>query len=89
MTALPLSVSDCESIVRRLWPFLDSTLPESDRAIIVEHLAGCGNCRSHFDFAQAFLEAVHELRPAEAGDEQLRARVLSALIADGFSTKQS
>jgi anti-sigma factor (TIGR02949 family) len=85
MTARPLSLFDCESIVRRLWPFLDGTLAESDRATIVEHLVGCGNCRSHFDFAQAFLDAVHELRPEETADEQLRSRVLAALKEDGFS----
>jgi mycothiol system anti-sigma-R factor len=85
VTSRPLSGFDCESIVRRLWPFLDGKLPETDRAIIVQHLAECTACRSHFDFAQAFLQAVHALRPAEAANDTLRARVLAALVADGYS----
>ena len=85
MSSRPLSVSDCDSIVRRLWPFLDGKLPESDRSIIVEHLAGCTECRSHFDFANAFLEAVHGLRPSENADDALRARVVAALMKDGYS----
>jgi anti-sigma factor RsiW len=79
-----LDAFDCESIARRLWPFLDSTLPDGDRAIIVEHLAGCTECRSHYDFARALLGAVHELQPAVA-NEALRARVLAAVIEDGYS----
>jgi anti-sigma factor (TIGR02949 family) len=85
MTSRPLTLNDCESIVRRLWPFLDGKLPESDRAIIVAHLADCTNCRSHFDFARAFLEAVHKVQPAEAANDRLRARVLAALVEDGYS----
>jgi anti-sigma factor (TIGR02949 family) len=85
MTSRPLSLNDCDSIVRRLWPFLDGKLPESDRAIIVAHLADCVHCRSHFDFARAFLEAVHTVRPSEAADDRLRARVLAALLEQGFT----
>ena len=85
MMSRPLSLNDCESIVRRLWPFLDGKLSESDRGIIVAHLASCANCRSHFDFARAFLEAVHKVQPAQAADDGLRARVLAALVEEGYS----
>jgi anti-sigma factor (TIGR02949 family) len=85
VTSRPLSAFDCESIVRRLWPFLDGKLPETDRAIIVDHLARCTECRSHYDFARAFLEAVHGLAPAGAASERLRARVLAALVEDGYT----
>ena len=84
MTAVPLSLTDCHSIVRRLWPYLDGKLPDSDRAIIAEHLRGCTNCSSHFDFARAFLEAVQHLRPSEEDTDALRDKVVAALAADGF-----
>jgi hypothetical protein len=54
-------------------------------AIIAEHLRGCTACRSHFDFAHAFLNAVHELRPSEAHTDALRDKVVAALAREGFS----
>ena len=45
----------------------------------------CINCRSHYDFESAFLEAVRA--SANLGDEfePLRARVLAALAAEGMT----
>jgi anti-sigma factor (TIGR02949 family) len=80
----PLDVRDCESIVRRLWPYLDGALPDSDRAIVAEHLANCHDCTSHFDFARAFLDAVHATRREVANEPALERRVLAALSAEGF-----
>ena len=78
--------TDCDEIVARLWPHLDGALPESERAAIVAHLESCTACRSHFDFAQAFLDAVARARPARAtADHALRARVLAALAGEGFA----
>ena len=85
MTGVPLSLTDCDSIVRRLWPYLDGKLPDSDRAIVAEHLRGCTNCSSHFDFARAFLEAVQQLRPSEVDSGALRDKVLATLATEGFS----
>jgi len=79
-----LSIDDCDSIVRRLWPYLDGKLPDSDMAIIAEHLRGCTACRSHFDFAQAFLHAVHELGPSDLQTDGLREQVVAALTREGF-----
>ena len=77
---------DCDQIVARLWPHLDGALPESERARIVEHLRGCTACKSHFDFAQAFLEAVAQATPRRATPvHAIRARVMAALVAEGFS----
>jgi anti-sigma factor (TIGR02949 family) len=75
---------ECESIVRRLWPHLDGALPDSDRERVTRHLESCTDCRSHFDFARAFLEAVASASPAAATDEALRDRVLAALVREGF-----
>jgi len=80
--------SECEEIVRRLWPYIDGKLPDSDRERVTRHLEKCVACLSHFDFARAFLEAVHEACPAEKEDEALRARVLAALFGEGFSAAE-
>lgn len=76
--------SECETIVRWLWPYLDQRLPESERDRVTHHLEQCEDCLSHFDFAWAFLEAVHAAHPAADPDIALRARVLSALNDQGL-----
>ena len=76
MTSELPTLLQCEEVVQRLWPHLDGALPEAERARVLAHLAGCKGCRSHYDFAQAFLDAVRAAAPA-ADDEfaALRARV--------------
>ena len=76
--------TECEAIVRRLWPFLDDRLLDSEREQVTAHLEQCGDCLSHFDCARAFLEAVHAARPEVEHDEALRARVLAALTDQGL-----
>lgn len=78
----PVTRTECEEIVGRLWPHLDGALPESERARVVAHLEGCAGCRSHYDFASAFLEAV---RTATTGQDEfaaLRERVSRAVAAE-------
>ena len=52
----------------------------------VEHLQACDNCRSHYDFECAFLEAVHDSGAVVGDFEPLRVRVLAALAAEGMTT---
>ena len=77
--------STCEAVVRQLWPYLDGAVDESARESIISHLQECAMCQSHFDFAQAFLEAVARSRSHVPADDRLRGRVLAALTAEGFS----
>ena len=76
----------CREIVRQLWPYLDGALPDDLQARVSEHLANCVDCRSHYDFERAFLDAVRA--SANLGDEfaPLRQRVLAALAAEGMNT---
>jgi anti-sigma factor (TIGR02949 family) len=76
--------STCEAVVRQLWPYLDGAVDESFRERIVVHLETCAMCKSHFDFANAFLEAVSRSRSDVPADDRLRARVVQALSAEGF-----
>lgn len=77
--------SECEAIVRRLWPYVDDRLPASDRERVTRHLDECTDCLSHFDFARAFLDAVHAARPPAREDAALRTRVIAALSDHGLS----
>ena len=76
---------ECEAVVRQLWPYLDGAVSESQRERIVMHLESCMDCTSHFDFAQAFLDAVAAARPHMPVNFALRTRVLKSLTAQGFS----
>ncbi len=79
-----VSRSECEHVVARLWPYLDGALSEPERERIVHHLEVCGDCHSHFDFANAFLDAVAAARPHLLISSELRSRVMTALTAEGF-----
>lgn len=70
---------ECEEVVGRLWPHLDGALPESERERVIAHLLECAGCRSHYDFARAFLVAVN--RAGREGTEfaALRERVSRAV----------
>ena len=83
-----VSRADCEFVVRRLWPYLDGVVSEDDRERIVRHIEVCRDCHSHFDFANAFLDALAAARPYMTVEDSLRARVLSALTAEGFRATQ-
>ena len=74
---------ECLAIVRGLWLYLDGALPDTLQERVASHLAECAACRSHVDFAAAFLAALRTYgAPNVAVDsEALRARVLQALRA--------
>ena len=72
-------------MVRQLWPYLDGALTDEWQARISGHLEGCVNCHSHYDFARAFLEAVHDAGVTEDVFGPLRATVLAAHAAEGMA----
>ena len=75
----------CESVVRQLWPYLDEVVSDVERERIFTHLGRCSWCVSQFEFAQAFLDAVEAAGASPEAREPLRARVLDALAAAGFT----
>lgn len=76
--------SECEAVVRQLWPYLDGVISEPRRERIVRHLERCADCTSHFEFARAFLDAVAATAPRLDETRGLRERVVHALAAEGF-----
>jgi anti-sigma factor (TIGR02949 family) len=79
--------TECEHVVSQLWPYLDGAVSETERERVVHHLELCANCHSHFDFANAFLDAVAAARPHLGLNEALRMRVVTALTAEGFRSR--
>lgn len=75
--------AECEAIVRRLWPHLDGALADTERNRVIKHLEECAACRSHYDFAESFLEAVRAAGPAADEFSALRARVTQAVAEAG------
>ena len=43
-------MDDCEEILREIYPYLDSSLSESARAEIQQHLDDCLDCLHVYDF---------------------------------------
>jgi anti-sigma factor (TIGR02949 family) len=76
--------SECEAVVRQLWPYLDGVISEPQRERFVRHLEECTDCTSHFEFARAFLDAVAAAAPRLDENDALRQRVVHALAAEGF-----
>ena len=74
----------CREIVRQLWPYLDGALPDMWKERVAEHLEECDNCRSHFDFERAFLDAVRQSDIPSGDFGPLRDRVLAALASEGM-----
>jgi len=78
---------ECESIASQLWPYLDGFLPDSEKDRVVSHLEDCLSCTSHLDFATSFLDAVHNASFPEGEFVAVRARVMKALIEEGFAAQ--
>ena len=76
--------AQCEAVVRQLWPFVDGMVSDTERETILDHLVQCSDCNSHFDFAKAFLEAVHEAKPYFEVEDGLSERVMAALSGAGY-----
>ena len=76
----------CREIVRQLWPYLDGALPDEWQVRVAHHLEECVNCRSHYDFERAFLEAVRDSGVIAGEFTALRDRVLQALASEGMHT---
>jgi anti-sigma factor RsiW len=72
---------DCETIVRRLWDYVDGRLPHVQREEVEAHLSACALCPPHFAFAQRLRESLGAAAPEVSDDDasRLRARVRRAL----------
>jgi anti-sigma factor (TIGR02949 family) len=76
---------DCGAAMRQLWDYLDGELTADRMEAIRRHLESCDACLPHADFGRRFLDALHELRPAERqAPDAIRAKVRAALAGAGL-----
>jgi predicted anti-sigma-YlaC factor YlaD len=48
-------MSDCDGVMRFLYPYLDGELEEGDRCRVHAHLLGCLTCQDAFNAERSFL----------------------------------
>lgn len=77
----------CDEVMQQLWDYLDHELTPERMTDMAAHLSMCNRCFPQYDFERAFLRAVREAvgRNQPAAPPQLRARVLTALRAEGLT----
>ena len=73
------SPSDCESVVRALWDYLDRELDDASMAAIDAHLSECEHCRAHAVFERQLIDGIRALRAQHDEPDILRMRVLGML----------
>ena len=71
--------SDCESVVRALWDYLDRELDDAGMAAIDAHLAECEHCLAHAVFERHLIDEIRRLRALHDEPDALRRRVLAML----------
>lgn len=71
--------SDCESVVRALWDYLDRELDDAGMAAIDAHLAECEHCLAHAAFERHLIDEIRRLRARHDEPDALRRRVLAML----------
>lgn len=76
---------DCETAARALYDYLDGRLPAASERTVEAHVATCKACAPHFVFARRVLDLVPMSMPLSAESPALRARIVTALEADGYS----
>ena len=76
---------DCDAVMRQLWDYLDGELTPDREEAVRAHLAMCGRCQPQQDFEQSFLRALSASRHEHSRPDLIKARVLTALRAEGFA----
>jgi anti-sigma factor (TIGR02949 family) len=66
--------SDCESVVRALWDYLDRELDDAGMAAIDAHLAECEHCLAHAAFERHLIDEIRRLRARHESQHAPEAR---------------
>ena len=69
-------MTDCRTVIRRLWEYLDGELPRGEADAIRAHVAECAHCNPQYKFQLRFLNA---LLRAHAQREVPRSEFVSRL----------
>jgi anti-sigma factor (TIGR02949 family) len=76
----------CQDAAERLFEWLDGELDEDMQGRVGTHLEACARCYPRLLFEKSFREAVTRAARDEEAPEELRARILKDLEAEGFGS---
>lgn len=85
MTPHRMAHIPCHDVIRSVWDYLDDEIDLERKEQIRDHLAVCDHCRDHYGFERAFLRSLGRLLDTDDDRTPLRARIESALAAQGYS----
>jgi anti-sigma factor (TIGR02949 family) len=77
-----MSVMQCEAVRPRLDAYLDGELAEAERAILRDHLAGCGDCGPEAAALERLRDGIRQSAPIYRMPENLRSQIRFALRRD-------
>src|SRR3979490_354653 len=72
-------VMQCEAVRPRLDAYLDGGLAEAERALLHEHLAGCGDCGPEAAALERLRDGIRQSAPVYRAPEALRSQIRFAL----------
>ncbi|MGE3601666.1 MAG: zf-HC2 domain-containing protein [Dehalococcoidia bacterium] len=75
----------CQEAAAAIFDWLDGELPADRAKLVGDHLETCAVCYPRLVFERSFLEAVSRASRVSEVPAGLRARVVGALAAEGFS----
>jgi anti-sigma factor (TIGR02949 family) len=75
----PGKLDDCDSVLQRVYEFLDHEIDEASGDAIRAHLAACEPCLDRFDVEQAVKAMVNRCCGGDRAPAQLREKVLLRL----------
>ncbi|MBE9375838.1 mycothiol system anti-sigma-R factor [Saccharopolyspora sp. HNM0983] len=85
--------TSCEEVLAEVWLFLDNECDQQRRALVQEHLDGCGSCLEQFGIEEHIKALLHrkcsgEHAPVELRD-RLRASIRDAMLQRAEVTVES
>jgi mycothiol system anti-sigma-R factor len=72
-------VMQCEAVRPRLEAYLDGELAEAERALLRDHLAGCGDCGPEAAALERLRDGIRQSAPIYRAPENLRSQIRFAL----------
>src|ERR1700730_13143024 len=72
-------VMQCEAVRPRLEAYLDGELAEAERALLRDHLAGCGDCGPAAAALERLRDGIRQSAPIYRAPENLRSQIRFAL----------
>ena len=82
--ASPMSMLDCEDVMRSLWDYLDQELTPQRMEAIRAHVDMCKRCYPQYEFERSFLAALSARKPEHTHPELAQEKLLVLLEAQGL-----